>query len=128
MSTQIYICPRCGCPDLEAEKSSIIVPAKERVVSCPNCKWEGTLAETTGILTSEEVFDSKAVANFLLYVVAKHAAGPLAQAFVYIGLLEAGDQEGTDKVMRAAFEGLIREALTAAAVHSAQKGTPNEPS
>lgn len=121
MSNQIYICPACGCPDLEAEKSSIIVPAKERKVSCPNCKWEGPLSDTAGVLTSENVYDTKAVLNLLLFTTTKHAAGPIAQALIFIGLLEKDDQEGLNKIMRAAVEGLIRESFVAAAEHAASK-------
>lgn len=126
MSGQLYICPTCGCPDLEAEKVSIIVSAKERKVSCPNCKWEGALSEAAGVLTSENVYDTKAVLNLLLFTTTKHAAGPIAQALIFIGLLEQDDQPGLDKVMRAAVEGLIRESFMAAAEHAASKKAAKE--
>lgn len=121
MTHQIYICPQCGCPDLEAEKALIVVAAKDRKVSCPNCKWEGALSDAAGVLSSEKVYDTKAVLNLLLFITSKYAAGPLAQGLVYIGLLEQGDQEGLDKVMRAAVAGLIQEAFLAAAAHAAEK-------
>lgn len=122
MSTQIYICPKCGCPDLEGDRSSLLLPASERKASCPNCKWGGMLSEAAGILTTEKVFDTKAVADLLMYTTLKHAAGPIAQALLFVGLLEKDDQEGMDKVMRATVEAVIRESLTAAAMHAAEKG------
>lgn len=127
MSTQIYICPQCGCPDLEGEKAAIIVVARDRKIACPNCKWEGSLADAAGVLTSEKVYDTKAVLDLLLYVTTKHASGPLAQAFVFIGLLEPGDQDGMNKVMRAAVEGLVRESFLAAATHAAEKVQSSTP-
>jgi len=126
MDQQVYICSKCGCPDLEMSKSSIIVSADQKKVRCPNCKWEGTLSETTGILTTEKIFDVKAVLNLLLFVTTKHAAGPIAQALVFIGLIEKGDQEGIDSVMRAATEGIIEKAFMAAAEHAAKKGNIGE--
>ena len=128
MSTQIYICPTCGCPDIgEPQKSAVILPASARKVYCPNCKWDGSLADAAGVLTSEKVYDTKAVLDLLLYVTTKHASGPLAQAFVFIGLLEADDQAGLDKVMRAAVEGLVRESFLAAATHAAEKVQSSTP-
>ncbi len=125
MAEQLYICPQCGCPDLvEPQKSPIILPAERRKVYCPNCKWEGKLAESAGILTTEHIYDTKAVLNLLLYTTTKHAAGPIAQALIFVGLLEKDDQEGLNKVMRAAVEGLIRETFVAAAEHAAQKTAP----
>lgn len=132
MATQLYICKHCGCPDLEMPKSTIVVDAKDREVFCPNCKWRGPLTETAGIYTSEKVYDTKAVLNLLLYVTTKHAAGPIAQALEFIGMIEKDDQEGRDVIMRAALEGLIRESFVAAAVHSEEKKLgikkPAEPS
>jgi hypothetical protein len=126
MDQQIYICAKCGCPDLEMSKSSIIVSADQKKVRCPNCKWEGVLSETAGILTTEKIFDTKAVLNLLLFVTTKHAAGPIAQALVFIGLIEKDDQEGIDIVMRAATEGIIEKAFMAAAEHAAKKGSLGE--
>ena len=121
MAAQIYVCPQCGCPDLEGEESSLILSPTERKVSCPNCKWSGPLSDAAGILTSEKVYDTKAVVDLLIYVTTKYASGPLAQTFIMVGLLEQGDQEGMDKVMRAAMEGLIKESFAAAAAHAAEK-------
>jgi hypothetical protein len=123
MTTQIYICPKCGCPDLEEPQRGIALSATERTVKCPNCNWGGTLSEAAGILTTEKVYDTQAVADLLMYTTLKHAAGPLAQALLYVGLLEKGDQDGLDKVMRATVEAVVRESLMAAATHAAEKGT-----
>lgn len=121
MSNHAYICPRCGCPDLIGAKVTLVVDPKDLKVSCPNCKWSGTHAERVAVVSSENVYNTEAVFNMLLFVTLKHAAGPLAQAFEHIGLLEAGDQEGRDAVMRAAIEGLIEKSFVAAASHAASK-------
>lgn len=121
MSKQVYICPQCGCPDLIKDKHTIVLDAKERQTSCPNCKWKGSYAERVAVVSTENVYNTEAVFNLLLFVTLKHAAGPLAQAFEHIGLLEAGDQEGRDVVMRAAIEGLIEKSFVAAASHAADK-------
>lgn len=120
MAGQLYLCPVCGCPDIEAEKTSLVLPAKERAVHCPNCKWTGMLSDAAGLLTTENVYDSTAILNLLLYTTMKHAAGPIAQALIFVGLLERNDQAGIDLVMRAAVEGLVREAFSAAAAHAAE--------
>lgn len=122
MTTQLYICKQCGCPDLmEPQKSAIVLEAKHRKVSCPNCKWEGPLSEAAGIYTTEKVYDTKEVLNLLLYVTTKHAAGPIAQALEFIGMIEKDDAEGRNIIMRAALEGLIRDSFVAASEHSAEK-------
>lgn len=121
MAAQIYVCPQCGCPDLEGEQTRILLSPAEHEIQCPNCKWKGVLADAAGILTSEKIYDTKAVVDLLIYVTTKYASGPLAQTFVMVGLLEQGDQEGMDKVMRAAMEGLIKESFAAAAAHAAEK-------
>lgn len=124
MSSQLFICPKCGCPDLLGEKqdSTIITSLKDRKVSCPNCKWEGTLNQAGGIFTKEKAYDLKQVMNLLLHVTAKHASGPISQALEFIGLLDKDDVEGRNVVMRAALEGTIREAFAAAAEHAAKSG------
>ncbi len=125
MATAIYICPQCGCPDLvEPKRSAIVLPAKDRNVHCPNCKWEGSLDQAAGIATTERVYDSRAVLNLLLYVVTKHATGPVAQALVFIGLLDPKDQDGLDHIMREATAGMIERAFVAAAEVAAKAGTP----
>lgn len=126
MSNHAYICPRCGCPDLIGAKVTLVVDPKDLKVSCPNCKWTGTHAERVAVVSSENVYNTEAVFNLLLFVTLKHAAGPLAQAFEHIGLLEAGDQEGRDAVMRAAIEGLIEKSFVAAATHAANKLSAKE--
>lgn len=118
---QIYICPSCGCPDLMYEAGIIITEAKEKKAGCPNCNWSGSLADAAGILTTEHVYDTKAVLNLLLYTTMKHAAGPIAQALIFVGLLEQGDEVGLNAVMRAAIEGLVKETFTAAAAHAKAK-------
>lgn len=122
MSTQLFICPKCGCPDLLVKKGSVIITGKDRKASCPNCKWKGTLAEAGAIFTKEKVFDLKQVLNLLLHVTTKHAAGPLAQALEFIGLIEKDDVEARNVVMKAALEGLIRDAFVAASEHAAKTG------
>lgn len=120
-ATAIYICPQCGCPDIEISQSALALPASQRPVRCPNCGWKAMLSDAAGIATTEKVFDTKAVLNLLLYVVTKHAAGPVSQALQFIGLIQQGDQEGLDKVMRAATAGMVEQAFMAAAEHAATK-------
>lgn len=120
-ATQIYICSKCGCPDLQIEKSTISLAPTQKRVSCPNCGWAGTMNETAAILTTEKVFDTKAVLNLLLYVTTKHASGPLAQALQFIGLVEKGDQDGLDNIMRAVTAGVVESAFMAAAENAANK-------
>lgn len=122
MATQLYICKQCGCPDLMMPKSNLVLDANDKVAECPNCKWKGPLKDAAGIYTTEKIYDTKAVLDLLLHVTTKHAAGPIAQALIFIGMIEADDQEALDKVMRAATEGLIRETFMAAAEHAAAKG------
>jgi len=114
VSAAIYICPTCGCPDLVTPESNLVLAADQRNTSCPNCGWKGTLKETMGILTSERVYDTKAIAQLLFFVAAKHAAGPLAQALALIGLLDPKDQVGLDKIMRAVSGAVVEAAFTAA--------------
>lgn len=121
-ATTLYICPTCGCPDLMIAKSSLLVAAKERRTECPNCKWAGTLAEASGIATTEKIYDTQTILNLLLYTVTKHAAGPIAQAFQFFGLLEKDDKEGLDHIMREATAGLIEKAFMAAAENAAKRG------
>lgn len=125
-ATALYICPKCGCPDLMVQSSALALPAKERKSVCPNCNWAGSLADAAGIATTEKVFDTKAVLDLLLFTVSKYAAGPIAQVLQFIGLVEKGDQVGLDKIMRAATEGLIEKAFMAAAEHAAEKAQLNE--
>jgi DNA-directed RNA polymerase subunit RPC12/RpoP len=113
-ASALYICPTCGCPDLMMPESSLVLSAKDRQAKCPNCGWSGTLREAAGILTSEKVYDTKAIAQLLFHVAAKHAAGPLAQALALIGLLDPKDQEGLDKVMRDVCAAVVEAAFTSA--------------
>lgn len=126
-ATALYICPTCGCPDLMTAQSALALPAKERRTVCPNCKWEGMLSDAAGIATTEKVYDTKAILNLLLFVVSKHAAGPISQALQFVGLIDKDDQEGLDKVMRAATSGMIEQAFMAAAEHAAEKATKQVP-
>jgi DNA-directed RNA polymerase subunit RPC12/RpoP len=121
-ATTLYICPTCGCPDLMTKSSALALPAAMRDAQCPNCNWTGKLSEAAGIATTEKVYDTKTILNLLLYVVTKHAAGPIAQAFQFFGLVEKGDQAGLDHIMREATSGLIEKAFMAAAENAAKKG------
>lgn len=121
-ASTLYICPTCGCPDLMTKSSALSLPAKLRDAQCPNCNWTGKLSEAAGIATTEKVYDTKTILNLLLYVVTKHAAGPIAQAFQFFGLVEKDDQAGLDHIMREATSGLIEKAFMAAAENAAKKG------
>jgi hypothetical protein len=72
-------CPECGSPDL------VWTPLKN--ARCQLCGWEGDPKETTGVVTSDIIWDSERVSTVLLRVMAHHAAGPVVQALEFTGLL-----------------------------------------
>jgi hypothetical protein len=121
MSAAIYICPVCGCPDLMMPESSLVLSAELRSATCPNCNWKGSIKEASGILTTEKVYDIKAIGRLLFHVTAKHAAGPLAQALALIGLLDPHDQEGLDKIMRDVCAAMVQAAFTSAGEHAVEQ-------
>jgi hypothetical protein len=104
-------------------ESALVLTAEQREASCPNCGWKGSLKSAAGILTTEKVYNTQAIALLLFHVTAKHAAGPLAQALAFVGLVDVKDQEGLDKIMRATCASMVEAAFTAAAEHAASKQT-----
>lgn len=122
-ATAIYICPVCGCPDVVRAEKSIFTPASDLSAKCPACKWEGRVSDLVALVTTERVYDTKAVLSALIFVANKHAAGPIAQALQLFGLVDKGDQDGLDHIMRAATEGLVTQAFMAAAEHAATKSS-----
>lgn len=116
-----YFCPNCGSIDLRVKAGDIITVKGSSTATCELCGWEGPLKDTTGAATTETFYDIEKIADILLRVVSKHAAGPLSQAFQLVGLLEPGDQEGLNKIMKAAFTGLIEGAFGAASEHASSK-------
>lgn len=123
MASEKQFCPDCGSP--EVEHTTEVMVTSDGVITTPMtcrlCGWQGRASDTLGMLTTERVWDTEAVANLLLRVCTKQAAGPLVQVFRFVGLIEPGDQEGQDKVMRATFEAMITAAFQAAADHYAAK-------
>jgi hypothetical protein len=122
-------CPDCGSLDLDV---STVVGA----ASCPLCGWEGRVNETTGLLTTETVYDIERVGEIAIRILAKHAAGPLIQLWEHFGLLPKPKeidrtvtgkrrqrylahngivQEVRDEVLRATLAGALEEAFKAAA-------------
>jgi hypothetical protein len=61
------------------------------------------------------------LAEALLRVATKHAAGPIYQVYVEFGILQPGDEEGRTKVMKAVFEGMIEKSFEAASQHLQEK-------
>lgn len=122
-ATQRQFCPDCGSMDIEHTNSVTLTGSGEiqTPMICHFCGWEGPASATVGMLTTEKLWDIESIGRVLLRVCAKHAAGPMTQVFRFVGLLEPGDQEGQDKILRAAFEGMITKAFEAAADHAQEK-------
>lgn len=91
MADARHFCPECGNIELTVEDklvAHVFIGDGSNRTKCPNCGWEGTLAETIGAVSSEQFWDLNRVANVLLRVVAKHAAGPFVQVLEFVGLME----------------------------------------
>ncbi len=89
MTEPVYLCPDCGFNELEIKNAGLKGPdggslSRSR---CPNCGWEGPTAQTVGVATTERLWNSKAIGDLMIRLVSKHAAGPMVQAYEFIGLL-----------------------------------------
>lgn len=88
-SDPVYMCPDCGFNELKIQGEGLKGPDGESLAraGCPNCAWEGPLSATIGVLTTERLWTSKAVGDLMIRLVSRHAAGPMVQAYEFIGLL-----------------------------------------
>jgi hypothetical protein len=126
-----HCCPDCGSIDLVVTSKGLLGADGKSLsrATCPNCAWEGPLKDTIGLATTEQVWTTERIAEVMLRVSSKHAAGPLIQLLEYIGLVPAM-QEGTssearghndivqlirDRVARSTFEGMVTAAFEEAA-------------
>lgn len=104
MSDPTYMCPDCGFNELTISGKGLKAADGSSLAksSCPNCSWEGPLSATVGVLTTERLWTSNAIGDLMLRLVTKHAAGPMVQAYEFIGLLpksrdvRAESPEGAD--------------------------------
>jgi len=89
MTEARYFCPDCGSIDLVVEKSDVLTAAggSGSTARCPNCEWQGALSSTIGAVSAEQFWDVERVANLLLRVVQKNAAGPMVQSLEFVGIL-----------------------------------------
>ena len=102
-------CPDCGSIDVET--GSNIVSGGNALARCPNCEWTGVASQTVGVASSEGFWDIQRVGEVLLRVIAAHGVGPMCQVFEFVGLIEKGDQEARDRIMRAASAACIQAAF-----------------
>lgn len=85
----VYMCPDCGFNELKIQGEGLKGPDGESLATaeCPHCAWEGPLSSTIGVLTTERLWTSKAIGDLMIRLVSRHAAGPMVQAYEFIGLL-----------------------------------------
>lgn len=126
-----YFCPECGGPEVHVGGSKEELEARVKIAAslrgldarCQLCGWSGKVEDMLGHASSEGFYTIEKIANILLMVTAKHAAGPLCQALEMVGLIEKDDQEGKEKVIKAVTEAMVTSAFQTAADHTAAKAT-----
>lgn len=130
-------CPDCGSLDLDI--STVVGRAH-----CPLCDWDGAINETTGLLTTEVIYDIERVGEVAIRILAKHAAGPLIQLWEHFGILpkmkpvdrtvtgarrkryethNRGVEEVRNQVLRATLAGALEGAFSVAAACRAEHPT-----
>lgn len=118
MAEARYFCPNCGSPDVNLVGSAEAIKLRNSIrgfkANCALCAWEGMSEDLMGAVTSKEFYTIDKIANILLAATAKHAVGPMAQVLQLVGLLQPGDEEGLNKMMRAVSEAVITAAFTTA--------------
>ncbi len=84
-----YTCPDCGSIDLAIRGEGIKDSEGKSLAraTCPNCAWDGNLSDTIGFATTETVWTVERIAEVLLRVSTKHAAGPIIQVLEFSGLI-----------------------------------------
>lgn len=90
MAEARHFCPDCGNIDIQVTRKFVLLTEEEdtgATAACPNCSWEGPLSKAVGAVSSEQFWDFQRVAEVLLRVVSKSAAGPFVQVMEFVGLL-----------------------------------------
>lgn len=115
-----YMCPDCGSIDLIVKQGAVRLldaagaAANTIDTRCPNCDWTGDLSQTIGAVMDEGAWDVERISKLLLRLVTSKLAGPLMQAFTFIGLVKEDDQDGKDYIMQMTLTAMIETAFTAA--------------
>lgn len=124
--TQVqYFCPQCQGMELTLQDARVI-SVEELGAVCKLCGWSGTRADLLAGITpsSTSFWTSERVANALLAVVAKHAAGPVLHTLELIGLvppIKGGEQEQAsaqsirEQIMREVLGAVVTSAFETAA-------------
>ena len=129
MSKVHYFCPQCQGNEVIVNRS-LIVGAPEGKAACPLCGWTGTPSDLLAGITPDDTsfWDAERVANALLAVASRYAAGPMVVTLEQIGLVPRieGDVQEQDSA-RAVREGVMKavlEAVVTSAFEAAQALSP----
>lgn len=90
MAEARHFCPDCGNIEIQVHRKFVLLSEEEdtgATATCPNCGWEGPLSKAVGAVSSEQFWDFQRVAEVLMRVVSKSAAGPFIQVMEFVGLL-----------------------------------------
>jgi hypothetical protein len=123
-----YFCPQCQGMELELQPN-FLIGAGPSVAKCKLCRWQGGSDQLIGALNpeNEKFWTAERIANVLLAVSTKHAAGPLVQVLELLGLVPAvkgslEEQRSAEAVregvMKAVLEGVIVGAFETSALLS----------
>jgi predicted RNA-binding Zn-ribbon protein involved in translation (DUF1610 family) len=85
-----HFCPDCGNIEIQVNRKFVLLSEEEdtgATAACPNCGWSGPLSKAIGAVSSEQFWDFRRVAEVLMRVVSKSAAGPFVQVMEFVGLL-----------------------------------------
>lgn len=90
MADARHFCPDCGNIEIQVHRKFVLLSEEEdtgATASCSNCGWNGPLSKAVGAVSSEQFWDFRRVAEVLMRVVSKSAAGPFIQVMEFVGLL-----------------------------------------
>ena len=90
MADARHFCPDCGSIDIQITRKFVLLSEEEdtgATADCPNCGWSGALSKAVGAVSSEQFWDFERVAEVLMRVVSKSAAGPFVQVMEFVGIL-----------------------------------------
>lgn len=125
-----YFCPQCQGPEVEVERLSLVVDIdKGPKARCPLCHWEGHRSDLLTTVLADDVaiqpriWNGDQVANAMLYVASRYAAGPILQVLAQIGLVPplkgleqeyASAQNIREIVVKAVIEAVVTSAFETA--------------